>query len=431
MTTTAIDVWFSDHPDLTNFRAGLFDLNGALRGKRLPVAQCGKVADGRLRMPLSVTSVDIWGSDIRNSPLVFASGDADGICRPTGRGPFRMNWLSEDSALVPVWMFNEDGTPFEADPRQVLARVLSRYSARGWRPVVGTELEFCLFGQRAGAPSAAISPLTYRDLTSDAILSVDELDHFDGFLDDVYAACRAFGIPADAAISECGPGQFEINLDHRDDALAAADDAALFKRLVRGVARNHGMAASFMAKPRLKQAGNGLHIHFSVLDGGGRNIFDDGTSAGSAALHSAVAGCLAAMQESTLVFAPHLNSYRRFEADSHAPTAVAWGYENRTAAIRIPGGAPAARRIEHRVAGADANPYLVLASLLGAALLGIEREMPPPDPVTGNTYGADLPRLPTYWHDAIRQFEGGSLVAEIFPSLLIDMFARCKRQEMD
>ena len=165
-------------------------------------------------------------------------------------------------------------------------------------------------------------------------------------------------------ISEAGMGQFEINLTHQPDPLKAADDTWFFKLLVRGLARRHGFAASFMAKPYEDYAGNGMHTHFSILDREGRNIFDDGGPRGTAALRHAVAGCLAAIPGSTLLFAPHGNSYERLVPDAHAPTGICWAYENRTAAIRIPGGPTKARRIEHRVPCGDINPYLMLAGNL-------------------------------------------------------------------
>jgi glutamine synthetase len=238
------------------------------------------------------------------------------------------------------------------------------------------------------------------------------------------------GIPAQAAISEAGLGQFEINLNHQD-ALTAADDAWLFKTLVRGLARKHGFAATFMAKPYAAEAGNGMHVHFSVVDADGNNIFNDGTDAGSDLLRQAVAGCLAAMPASTLVFAPNVNSYARLVPSAHAPTGAAWGYENRTAAIRIPGGAAAARRIEHRVAGGDINPYLMLAAVLGAAMLGIEDGLEPPAPISGNAYEIDdLPQLAPDWDAAIRTFETDPLIARILPAMAIRNLAITKRQEL-
>jgi len=240
------------------------------------------------------------------------------------------------------------------------------------------------------------------------VLSLNDLDQFEDFLNDVYAACELQDIALDAAVSENGAGQFEINMKHVPDPLRAADDAVLFKHLVRGIARKHGFGATFMAKPYGMRAGNGLHVHFSLLDARGHNIFDDGSEMGSDIMRHAVAGLLATMTELTLTFAPHLNSYRRLMPGSLAPSAIAWGYENRTSAIRIPGGAKEARRIEHRVAGADANPYLVLASVLGGALLGIEQKMAAPKPVSGNAYGLDdLEHLPMEWATAIDAFEHG------------------------
>ena len=262
------------------------------------------------------------------------------------------------------------------------------------------------------------------------VLSLAGIDEFDPFFTDLYAACEAMGIPADAAISEGGLGQFEINILHSKNALKAADDAWLFKLAVKGIARKHGMAASFMAKPYKDQPGNGMHTHFSLLDEKGRNIFDDGSDKGSAALLHAVAGVLAALPASTLVFAPHGNSYQRLTPNSHAPTTPAWGYENRTVAVRIPGGNPAARRIEHRVAGGDVNPYLMLAAVLGAALNGLEDGKAPPPPTTGNAYAKNTQPLPDTWSKAIETFEGNAQIARIFHPDLIDNFLRCKRQEM-
>src|SRR5262249_30020903 len=162
--------------------------------------------------------------------------------------------------------------------------------------------------------------------------------------------------------------------------------------VVRGLARKHGFAATFMAKPYGDRSGSGFHVHFSLIDENGVNVFDNGTDEGAPILRNAVAGMLETMAQLALTFAPHENSFRRLVPGAHAPSSIAWGYENRTVAIRIPGGSPKARRIEHRVAGADANPYLVLASILGGALLGIERQLQPAGPITGDAYAIDLPQ---------------------------------------
>lgn len=419
-----------DLSSLKTIRIAACDVNGQMRGKRMPAALAAKLGDGSARMPLSTLNVDIWGRDVENSPLVFETGDADGILKPSDRGPVPMPWLDNPSALIPMVMETEDGAPFLGDPRQVLAQVLARYTARGWQVLAATEMEFNLVDDSGAEPGPPAHPHTGRKLAQQSVLSVAELDAFDAFFTDLYEGADEMGIPAQSAISEAGLGQFEINLNHQD-ALRAADDAWLFKALVKGLARKHGLAATFMAKPYAQEAGNGMHVHFSVVDETGCNVFDDGTATGSALLHQAVAGCLAAMPASTLIFAPHGNSYERLVPGAHAPTGAAWAYENRTAAIRIPSGNPKARRIEHRTAGGDINPYLMLSVVLGAAMLGIEDAMVPPPASTGNIYDiADLPQLAADWESAITLFEENELMARILPKMMIRNLAMTKRQEL-
>ncbi|PKP84420.1 MAG: glutamine synthetase [Alphaproteobacteria bacterium HGW-Alphaproteobacteria-2] len=422
--------WLDAHPEIRTLRIAVSDVNGQPRGKRVPVETAHKALDDGARMPLSALNVDVWGDDIEDSPLVFATGDADGVLRPTERGFVPMPWLGAPSALLHMWMFEENGRPFAGDPRQALARVLERYKAHGWRPVVATELEFYLVDDGSERPEPPINPYSGRQMQSRDVLSLNGLDIFDAYFTELYDACEQMDIPADSAISESGLGQFEVNLLHTDDAMKAADDAWLFKIAVKGLARKHEMAATFMAKPYEQHSGNGFHMHFSVIDETGANVFDDGTAQGSAVLHHAVAGCLAAMQDSALIFAPHMNSYRRVMPGAHAPTGVCWAYENRTAAIRIPGGDPRARRIEHRVAGGDTNPYLVLAAVLGAALDGIEAGAEPPAPITGSAYELTLDRMPFTWREAIHRFQSGERVARIFEPVMVQNYLRCKRQEL-
>lgn len=418
------------HPELSSLRVAICDFNGCLRGKRLPIAQAKKALMGGVRMPGSLAAQDIWGRDVETNTMV-SDGDGDNLCQPTGRGPLLMDWLAEPTALLPLWFFNTDGSPILIDPRQALAAVVERYKEKGLTPVVATELEFYLLDGDAAEPSPPPSPITGKPLHADGVLSMDDVDHFDAFLADVYRACEIQDIPVDTAISEGGPGQFELNIEHVADPLKAADDAMLFKRLVKGVARKHGLAASFMAKPYAEASGNGFHMHFSLLDADGNNVFDDGTEAGSDIMRHAVAGLLDAMVPSTLIFAPHLNSYRRLQPGSHAPTGVCWAYENRLAPIRIPGGPPVARRIEHRVSGADANPYLVVAAVLGAALAGIEAAIMPPPPITGNAYDTDAPELPNSFGRAIDAFREDSLLSGVFSEDFLTLFADCKAQEYD
>ena len=422
--------WLDEHPEIRNLRFGAADLNGQARGKRAPRRYGPKVEEDGARFPLSVINVDIWGEDIEDSPLVFETGDADGLMLPTERGYVPMPWLASPTALLPLWSFHDDGTPFAGDPRHALAKVLERYKARGLTPVAATEMEFYLVDDSGKEIRQPKSPRSGKRRNGAEILSLRALDAFDGFFNDLYEACDAMDIPAEAAISESGQGQFEVNLEHVPDALKAADDAWLFKMLVRGLARNHGMAASFMAKPYPEFAGNGLHTHFSMLDADGNNAFANDTFEGTPMLQHAIAGCLAGMCDLMLVFAPHGNSYERLVPGSHAPTGICWAYENRTASVRVPGGSMKARRIEHRLAGGDVNPYLFLAGVLGSALIGIEDEMTPPAPITGNAYDLELPQVPGNWEDAIDAFASSEMVRRIFDPQLIDNLIRTKRQEM-
>lgn len=430
MDQDAAHEWLAERPEIDKIFACICDLNGVMRGKRVPVDQLDKIIAGDLRMPLSLLGMDIWGEDIEGNELVFDTGDADGLCDFTGRSLSPISWTSRPAAFAQLWMRQENGEDFPGDPRRALAKIVERFKELGLTPVVATEMEFYVVDPSQSQPQPPCSPVTGKRLDSDGALSLDELQHFDAFLNEVYDGCRAQGIPADAAISENGAGQFEINLMHVADPLEAADDALLFKMLVRGLARKHGFAATFMAKPYGDRAGSGMHVHFSLIDKDGNNVFDDGGNLGTDILRHAVAGLLSTMQENALVFAPHENSFRRLLPGAHAPSAVAWGYENRTAAIRIPGGSHKARRIEHRVAGADCNPYLVLASILGGALVGIERKLTPPPPIEGDAYSLDLDQLPLDWASAIDAFAKGPHVREIFSRRLQRMFVQCKQQEL-
>lgn len=414
--------------DYQTIRVAACDLNGQMRGKRVPGAYADKLEAGAVRMPLSALNVDIFGADIDGSPLVFETGDADGILKPTGRGPVPLPWLETEQPLVPMTMHDDAGTAFDGDPRHALQAVLARYAARGWQVMAATELEFTLVDDSGDSLQPALNPRTGRRVRAPNILSMAHMDAFDGFLSALYDGCAAMGIPAQTTTSEAGLAQFEVTLNHQH-ALRAADDTWLFKALIRGLARKHGMAATFMAKPFADNSGNGMHMHFSVLDGEGRNVFDNGGPEGTELLRQAVAGCLATLRSSTLIFAPHANSYARLVPGAHAPTGICWAYENRTAALRVPGGAPAARRIEHRVAGGDINPYLMFAAALGGAMLGIDDAMAPPAPITGNAYEQDLPQMAEDWQSAIDLFETCPLMARIFPPGLIANLVMTKRQE--
>jgi len=379
--------WLDDFPGAQHVTLAIPDLNGQPRGKRIAAAHADKLLDGKAKMPLSALSLDILGQDIDDSPLVFETGDKDGFLKPTDRGPLPMPWLADGAVLLPVSMVQSDGSRFKADPRFALERVVAQFTKRGLTVHAATELEFYLIDDQT--PTA----LAKRLSKGGDILGLQSLEVYDAFLNDLYAGCAALGIPAETATSESGSGQFEVTLSH-GPALKTADDTWLFK-----------------------------------IDANGINIFDDGTAQGSAALAHAIGGCLQTMETATLIFAPHQNSYLRLVPGAHAPTSICWAYENRTAALRIPDGPGKARRIEHRVAGGDTSPYLLLAAILGGAGMGLDDQTRPPPPITGNAYDQTHPGLAADWGSAISLFEQDNRMARIFPETLIEHLTKTKRQE--
>ncbi len=425
--------FFGATPDLKFVDVFLSDLNGVLRGKRLPAAAALKLFDSGLRMPRSLIGVDVWGYDVMENGLVLETGDVDGLCFPVGAGLSPCPWADEPAAQVMLMMGDEDGGAFPADPRQLLIDMKARLAARDLHPVAALELEFYLLSQESdelGRPLTPKSAATGRRISDARMYAMSELDAYGPFFSDLYAACDAQGIDLGAAIVEGGAGQFEVNLMHQLDVVAAADQTVLFRRTVKGVAAKHGLIATFMAKPFGDLAGNGLHVHMSMLDGKGANVFAGNDEKGSALLEQAIAGLLCAAPEAMIFLAPHLNSYRRFQDASHAPTSLTWGYENRTAAIRVPNDASANRRFEFRIAGADANPYLLLAALLAGVLHGVESKLTPPPETQGNAYESGAEKVPASWEGALEAFSQGKILAPAFGDLFSQVYGALKRQEM-
>jgi len=420
-------------PDVKFVDAFMADLNGVLRGKRIPAKNALKVFDGGLRLPRSLVGVDIWGTDVFDNGLVLDTGDSDGSCAPVGDGLMPMPWADVPSAQVMVMMREADGAPFGADPRQLLITLAERFAAKGLTPVAAFEMEFYLLSKESderGRPLTPKSGFGGKRVFDGRVYAMSELDAYGEFFAKLYETCAAQGLPLDTAVVEAGPGQFEVNLKHQGDPVRAADQAILLRRAIKGVAASFGWIAAFMAKPFGTLPGNGMHVHMSLVDKKGANAFDDGGDKGSALLRNAVAGLIETAPEAMIFFAPHLNSMRRFQEGSHAPTRAAWGYENRTASIRIPTDVGANRRVEHRVAGADANPYLVMAALLGGALHGIDNALEPPPPLEGNAYEGDAPKLPNDWRGALTAFSEGKNLAPLFGELFTRVYSACKRQEI-
>lgn len=423
--------FLSEHPDLKWIQGFMFDINGVPRGKWLPAESAQKLLKGGLQMPRSAASLDIWGRDIENSPLVFASGDSDGVCIPVS--PICLApWQREPTAQLHMQLHEADGSPLYADPRTQLQRVTARLKELGYTAVCATELEFYLLYEEVDH-LARPRPVVDNDpelVPSTDVYDLAELDARRHFFADVRAACEEQGIPADSILSECAPGQFEINLLHSADTVKVADQTLLFKRLLKGVARSHGFRVSTMAKPFGDRAGNGMHVHLSLIDDSGKNVFDDGSERGSDLLRHAAAGMLATANDAMAFFAPHSNSYRRFQESSHAPFNLCWGYDNRTTTLRVPASPPEARRIEHRIAGADVNPYLVLAAILAGVCHGIEKKLGPPPPVEGDAYQVQSDQLINTWSGALKRFERSPLWREYLDPRFVELFLLLKRQEL-
>ena len=314
----------------------------------------------------------------------------------------------------------------------MLKSVLTRYQEAGWRPIVAAELEFSLVSWDESIPTHTCPTPPRGSPIGGNTYGLDVLNHHSAMMEDLRLACELQDLPFDGVVKESAPSQYEINMQHVVNPVLAAKQIIMMKRLIKGVATKHNLIASFMAKPFEDEAGNGMHVHCSVLDESGANIFDDGTERGTPLLHNAIGGCLAHMAESVAIFAPSYNAYRRFQPGCHAPTWPSWGYENRTVAVRVPAGSNAARRLEHRVAGADANPYLLFAVLLSAMLDGIEQNLSPGDPITGDGYsqGEEEESLPVYMPDAVREFSRSDFVRNALGSELQRIFTLTKEQEI-
>lgn len=422
--------FLADNPDIEVIEVLLIDLNGVHRGKWIPRHKLESVFEGGMRMALTGVTPDIWGRDV--AALCSKTGDGDGICVPTVRTLKRLPWVSRPTAQIYLYLTHQ-GEPWGYDPRVVLDQLQQRFADRGLTPVVAPELEFMLLSSERdaeGIPQVPRTRINGRSKVGGQLYGTDIMHEFADVLHEMREACDSMDLRLDTLVKELAPGQYELNQHHLGDALQAADNAQMLKRVIKGVANKHGYVATFMPKPFAHADGNGFHTHISVLDESGNNIFDDGTELGSDALRRAVAGLAATMSDLMLVFAPHRNSYRRFAAGSHMPISPTWGYENRDVALRIPVGDPVARRIEHRVAGADANPYLVLSAILAGVLYGLENELVCAEPTTGGSAGQDR-ILAGDWLTATRDFEKSKFVPEYLGAPFQEAMSAIKRFEQD
>ncbi len=426
--------YLAAHPETSGLDAFFADLSGVVRGKRYPMDLFDKILTEGAAMPGSVCLLDTMGESHDPDGIGFSDGDPDHLVKPLPGTLQPVPWAAHPLAQVMLTFQNGDGSPYAYEPRNVLARVLERFKELALTPVVAFELEFYLIDTarlKGGLPQPPKSPFTGARDNDTQVYGMSSLENFAEVLEGIASAARTQGVRTSAITAEYAPGQFEINLHHGNDPLQLADQCVMFKRAVKGVARNHGMQATFMAKPYLDSSGSGLHMHASLLDSNGRNVFDGGAEPSSETLRHAIGGILDQLPEAMALLAPNVNSFRRYLPDIYVPVQRSWGYENRSVALRIPHGAGAARRIEHRVPGADANPYLAMASLLAGIHHGITNKIDPGKPWEGNAgdrYDPDLPFRP---RRAVERLQEGDQLASYLGADYIRAYGACKTAELD
>jgi len=420
------------HPSVKYIDLILSDLNGVLRGKRLPVDNVKKVYTDALYLPLSVYGTDIEGDTIGETKLGIKTGDRDFACKPLPGSLKIVPWSNGDIAQAQIQMIDSEGRVLDFCPRGVLMKVAESFKAAGLTPCVAPELEFFLIDKERdseGKIQPPRSPTTGEREANVQVYGIQELDHYSALVNDVMEWATALDVPADTAIAEYAPGQFEINLKHSTDVVATCDQSLMLKRIVKAAAEKHGFEATFMAKPFIEHAGNGMHVHASIYRDDTNIFADNGDELGSDKLKAAIGGLAAAFNEMVLVCAPGANSYRRFSPDCYTPMYPSWGYNNRSVAMRIPIGSDSAKRVEFRLGGADANPYLVVATVLAAMKMGIDENLDP-GPVTKlDAYQEFDANLVTSWIEAINIFEQSTVMRKLLGEEFCRVFQIVKRAE--
>lgn len=421
------------HPDTRYLEVLVPDMNGILRGKRAERGDFYKLFGKGMNLCAATAILDSRGQTFASIPQGGRDGDPDvkGMAVPGSLAP--VPWVNMPTAQVLIEMCNFDGSLYPNDPRNVLRNALQPLRDLGLRPVLATELEFYLVehdGERfqPRMPRIPGSALPQPGLQ---YAMMEDLYEIDDFLADLDAICQAQNIPAGAALSEFSPGQFEVNLHHVDDPLLACDHAVLLKRAVKAAAARNGMGATFMAKPFAETAGSGLHVHISLLDEAGANVFagESGDGSFSETLRHAIGGLGALMAESMAVFAPNANSYRRHAPGNFVPASPSWGVNHRGVAMRIPLSRPENTRVEHRVAGADANPYLAVAAILAGIHHGISTAVDP-GPMTPQGQELDYQvTVPIRWPQALEAFDHGRILRDYLGPGYHRLFSDCRREE--
>jgi glutamine synthetase len=406
-TPAEAEAFLAAHPEIEAIDIVLHDSNGIGRGKIIRRHELMSFFNSGRHLPISILGLDICGEDVHETGLIWDQGDGDLRAWPIPGTLVPLHNTNPPRAEVLMSLYDLAGQPMTSDPRHALQRQVDAMAAEGLYPSAAFELEFFLLSNERG-PDGRVQPardvLDGRASHKTEVYSVDHLHGMLPLFSDIYKGAELAGIKAETMISEYAPGQYELTLHYRTNVMQAADDLMRLKRIVRAQARAHRVTACFMAKPNEDYAGSGMHLHVSMMDKAGANVFVEAVEGAynDTILH-ALGGLRATMGESMLIFAPHANSWRRFASQSYAPVSPTWGVNNRSVALRIPAGDLRARRIEHRPAGVDANPYLVAATVLAAIRHGLANKIDPGPETTGNGYeaGQDAPAIPVDWRSAI------------------------------
>lgn len=434
-TLAEAEAFLAAHPEIEAVDIVLHDSNGIGRGKIIRRHELPSLYTSGRHMPISILGLDICGEDVHETGLIWDQGDGDLRAWPIPGTLKPLHNTTPPRAEVFLSLYELDGRPMTSDPRHALQRQVDAFAKRGLKPAGAFELEFFLLAKDRG-PDGQVRPaadvLDGRESHKTEVYSVDHLHGMLPLFSDIYKGAERAGITAETMISEYAPGQYELTLHYRADVMQAADDLVRLKRIVRQQARAHGVTACFMAKPIADYAGSGMHFHVSLQDETGRNVFAEEPGKGwTPTLLHALGGLRATMAESMLIFAPHLNSWRRFANQSYAPVSTNWGVNNRSVALRIPEGDLRARRIEHRPSGVDANPYLVATTVLAGILHGLDNMIDPGPETIGNGYEDDAAStMPRDWGAAIRAAEGSAFLKAALGEDMHRTFTAVKAAEL-
>lgn len=429
--TANFQTWIEQH-GIGEVECLVPDINGVVRGKILPAGKfLQSEKEGSLRIPSSIFAITVTG-DYPDDDTVASITDPDVVLRPELATICVAPGYKAPTAFVFADAYWSDGRPFDVAPRHLLKKVIGLYAAKGWRPVVAPELEFYLTGVNTD-PDLPLEPpvgRSGRSETSPQPYGLESITEYEELIDAIYEYAETASLNIDTMIHESGAAQLEINFNH-GDPVRLADEVIVFKRIVRQVALQHGVYATFMAKPMEHQPGSAMHLHMSVVDSEtGVNLFSRADGSNSPMFGAFVGGLQRLLPEIAPLFAPNVNSFRRMRPHHAAPINVQWGYDNRTCGLRVPISGPENRRIENRLPGADANPYLAIAAELAAGYIGMVGGYEPDAMVDGNAYLWNR-TLPRALDEALARFAACTPVIEILGEDFCRAFRLIKAAELN